>query len=145
MAKLSIHGDGIQIEYLRKKKAYCSDGKVLINYGGGWKLYAKIKPGLNYKDVAQRALDYQRQQITAATAWAEYRNILMKEIKSLEKRNLFLAVFELMPDDPDGVYSETHDCFMHDMPRLDLDTICQLSRLHKQVEIERQSAAAVEV
>ena len=110
MATLSKHGAFIKVSNLRFDIAYCEDGKILRNYGNGWKLHAKLKPGVNWKEYAQRQAD----NIKALPGeYQRFRSMLFRMGKPLKARTIIIAALELLSDDIDGLYSELGDMGLH--------------------------------
>ena len=106
MAKLSAHGQHKQVTFLKFKKAYCSDGTILKNYGYGWKLFAKLKNGITWEDAASRAIAYQERMKRERPLFAAYKALALKLCPSLEKRQYLITGLELLSNDPDGLYTE---------------------------------------
>jgi len=130
MAKICAHGAIIgTVEYLTHAKRYMSDGVILKNNGpGGWKLAGKVKPGIDpaaaYTAAASRLAD----KLGALPDVAAYLRAL-HDLAGMGKRwKLHMAV-TMMPDDPDGVWSEACDGY-GDNVHADLDDVCQLCRLY---------------
>lgn len=135
MAKLSAHGKEIgRIEFLNYTKAYFEDGKILKNSGFGWKLHAKVKPGIdpvaNYQDAKQKAEDY----LAIRPAFREYKKAF-HDIAGLSKRWKLAAAFDMLGDDIDGIWSECCDGY-GDNIACDVEEIAELSRLRKAAAAE---------
>lgn len=110
MAKLSAHGTEIgRIEFLTRTKAYFSDGKILQNSGHGWKLHAKVKPGILPSDAFARAQALQAQFMRDNPEYARFHCMLHEACGSLAKRWKLYYAIEMMPTDCDGVWSEVCD------------------------------------
>lgn len=129
MAKLSARGDEVgRIVYTTCTKAYMSDGKVLKNYGDGWKLYSTIKadftPASAYAS-SRAALDRWEAAYPAGLAYKKALHDLAGQGKRLK---LHTAV-QLMPDDADGVWSEACDSY-GDNISADVDEVSALCRLY---------------
>ena len=109
MARLSKHGCEIgRIHFLTKTAAYMSDGSILQNDGGGWRLAYTVKPGHTPADVYARRLELQQQADRDYPAAAAYRRELHRLAGMSVRWKLHEAV-RLMPGDPDGVWSESCD------------------------------------
>ena len=139
MAKLSAHGNKVgQIDYLTYSKAYMSDGKVLKNSGFGWKLCAKVKPGV---DVAQAFANKQRKQaeyFAEHPAYAAYRAAL-HDLAGLCKRWKLHTAITMMPDDYDGVWSEACDGY-GDNVSASVDEVAKVCILYAAAMSEQQSS-----
>ncbi len=139
MAKLSAHGKQLIITGMRYRKAYCSDGKILRDTGGGWKLYAKVKPGFTYETAYQTALDVIAKNRTERPAFFAYVDKLKEYVPSFKKRTMFCMLIDTLgPNEADGIWSEIHDSYSDDMPKdLELDDIVELCQAYEAVEQER--------
>lgn len=136
MAKLSAHGHQVgRIEFLTYAKAYCADGKILKNDGSGWKLHSKCKPGITPEAAYAAAVERQRAFLADRPMHAAYRKAL-HDMAGLSKRwKLHLAV-QMMPQDPDGVWSEACDGY-GDNVHADVDEVCELCRLYESAMTEQ--------
>lgn len=109
MATLSKHGrELLRIDGLLVKIVYCADGKVLRNTGSGWKIWKKVKAGLDPVEVAsKRHLSHQ--------AWREARPCYCdfeRQFKSLvppDHRWTAWEALKSLPDDLDGLWVEFND------------------------------------
>lgn len=130
MAKLSAHGAEVgRVEYIGKVKAYFADGKVLVNYGQGWKLAGKLKPGLTPESAYQSARDNLARLLAERPALAEYRQFILR-LAGIGKRWKLVQCLQLMPSDPDGIWSECCDSYS-DNVHADIDEISTLCRLYE--------------
>ena len=130
MAKLRAHGTEVGTIYgLTGAKRYMSDGKVLKNLGFGWKLHATVKAGIDPAEAFQRAKAKEESFIASRPLWAAYRKEL-SELAGLSKRWKLHAAISLMPDDPDGVWSEACDGY-GDNVHADVDEVSKLCTLYK--------------
>jgi hypothetical protein len=139
MAKCSAHGKEIGTLFFgTTAKRYMSDGKILRNYGFGWKLaLGKIKPELAHlspEALFIRARSHQAEWLSAHPAAAAYQKEL-HGAAGVSKRWKLHAAIQMMPDDPDGVWSECCDGY-GDNVHADLDDIVTLCRLFKAAEAE---------
>ena len=109
MAKISAHGKIIGTIFLTTSaKRYMSDGAILKNIGFGWKIYGKVKPGVDPAAAFEHAANRETAFRLARPCAAAYK----KELHSLAGMNTrwkLHAAVQLMPDDPDGVWSEACD------------------------------------
>lgn len=138
MAKLSAHGSEIgRIVFLTYTKAYMSDGTVLKNIGFGWKIHAKVKPGVDPRDAYQRAIDRQSAFLADSPAYRAYRSEL-HSMAGVGKRWKLHGAVELMPQDPDGVWSEACDGF-GDNVSADVDEVAHLCDLYLAAEREAKA------
>jgi len=135
MAKISAHGTEIGTVYFTTHaKRYMSDGKILVNKGFGWKIGPKLKPGVTPEQAYANKIEHQRKVLSEMPAMAAYRKEL-HELAGLSKRwKLHMAV-ELMPDDPDGVWSQACDGY-GDNVHADIDEVSHLCRLFKNAAAE---------
>jgi len=142
MAKLSAHGQEIgRIEFSTYTKAYFDDGRILKNSGFGWKLHAKVKPGFSIAEAFQAARVKQAEFRAARPAYAAYVDEL-HALAGLSKRWKLAAAVELMPDDPDGVWSEACDGY-GDNVSADVSDIVKLCDLYKAAADEARAAKAL--
>ena len=129
MAKLSVHGQEIgRITTLTGIKAYFEDGKILKNIGFGWKLHAKVKEGISPFTAYENALNRQIENLKSKPALAEYKKAL-HALAGINKRWKLHQTITLMPDDCDGVWSESCDGYS-DNVHADLDEIAKLCQLY---------------
>ena len=141
MAKLSAHGAEIgRIRYTSYEVAYMSDGKILRKIAGAWKLYKKCKPGVDPAQAYRHASEKQVAFLAQRPALAAYR----KELHSLaglgKAWKLHMAI-ELMPDDPDGVWSEACDGY-GDNVHADISEVVELCQLYNLAVIEGKALNA---
>ena len=137
MARLSAHGQNKQVVYLKFKKAYCADGTILKNYGYGWKLYAKLKAGIDWLDASNRAIAYQARMKQERPLWAKYKALTMKLCPSLEKRQYVITGLEMLSNDPDGLYTELDENY-HTQNYLDFDDVNSLCIAFDNAQIEHK-------
>lgn len=129
MAKLSAHGTVIgTVDYLDYSKRYMSDGVVLKNHGQGWKLAGKVKPDVRPMDAYQRAKASLDAILANRPATATYR-VMLHDLTSMCNRWRLHAAVKMMPDDPDGVWSDACDGYGGNV-HADLDDIVELCRLY---------------
>ena len=130
MAKVSAHGTEIgTIHFLTYAKRYMSDGVVLKNIGFGWKIHGKLKPGVTPEQAFNNASERSRVFRANKPAYCAYRAAL-HDLAGLSKRWKLHACVELMPDDPDGVWSEACDGY-GDNVHADIDEVSRLCALYK--------------
>ena len=109
MATLSKHGEEIgRLELLTSKVAYYSDGKILRNQGNGWKLFRKVKPGVNVNEAFHHRLSSQSEFAAQRPAFIEFKRQL-HAIASFQDRYMVKAALEMLANDPDGLWSELND------------------------------------
>ena len=141
MARLSAHGSIVgEILYISRAKRYMSDGKILMNYGHGWKLHGKLKPGWTPESAAARSAENLRAHIAAHPAYAAYRQAIHDACGLAKRCRLHLAI-TMMPEDPDGVWSDACDSG-YDSVHLDLDEIVHLCMLYRNVLKESKEIPA---
>jgi hypothetical protein len=147
MAKVSAHGTEIgTIYFTTSAKRYMSDGVVLKNQGFGWKLAGKVKDM-----TPQEAFEHQRtkqiETLSDKPATVAYRKML-HSLAGLGKRWKLHAAVSMMPDDPDGVWSEACDSY-GDNVEADIDDCSQLCALYRQAvqeakDIKRRNPTKLE-
>lgn len=125
MAKLSAHG----VELARRETpnsriAVMSDGQIMRNYGQGWKLWKKLKPGV---DAVQYAAKFKAKTEAIPREVQSYISALI-DACDLEHRARLNMAIELMPNDPDGVWSEFDN---YEGYELDLDDIVKACRCYE--------------
>ena len=144
MAKLSAHGAEIgRAVYLTSTKAYMSDGAVLKNYGDGWKLSGKLKPGVTPEHAVARAVAGIAEWEQARPAGRAYKKALHAIAGQSKRYRLHLAI-SLMPDDCDGVWSECCDGYC-DNVHASVDEIAELCALYRAAQTEGKNIAATTV
>lgn len=138
MAALSKHGSEVgRIERVASVKAYMSDGTVLKNAGFGWKLYGKVKPGIAPQQAYETAKAGYAAFLAARPMFAAYRDAML-DAAGIGKRWKLATAIRMMPDDPDGVWSDCCDSYS-DNVECDLSDIVNLCRLYQSAE--REAAA----
>lgn len=141
MAKLSAHGRELdRREYCDCRIAVMSDGNVMRNFGQGWKLYKKVKPGV---DIAQYAKDLRAKYDARPEVFHSYIKALI-DCTDLEHRARLHMAIDLMPEDPDGVWSEM-DMGYHSVDIEDVVRACRarvrLLEFYKTPEFAAYAAA----
>jgi hypothetical protein len=140
MAKLSVHGEEIgRLHYSTFSEAYFIDGKVLRNDGSGWKLRGKMKEGFDIREHFAKNQKKQNDFLAKFPATAKYRKML-RDLGGSKRWKLHTAI-EIMPDDPDGVWSETCDGY-GDNCSASIEEVCKLCELYQLAISERQEAKA---
>lgn len=135
MACLSKHGTEIgRITFTTTQKAYMSDGTVLKRVCGDWKVAGKVKSGFSVQDHFERAKAHQEQYLANHPALVPYRKAL-HSIAGMGKAWKLDMAISMMPDDPDGVWSDCCDGYS-DNVHADLDEIYELCRLYKAASAE---------
>lgn len=130
MARLCKHGSEIGTVYLTTAaRRYMSDGVVLKNQGFGWKIHGKVKAGLSPQDAFNQAFARQESFLRDRPAVAAYRHEL-HAMTGLCNRWKLHAAIQLMPDDPDGAWSEACDGY-GDNVSADVDDVAKLCQLYK--------------
>ena len=142
MAKLSAHGAELfRVEFSTYRLAYMSDGSILRDCGGGWKTYKKIKTGF----AIHTHVESVRQHFAVVTpdrvCRAHFRETLVREFPCLQTRIQVVTAIELMPDDPDGVWSTLEDYGAE----VDLDTVVNLCRGYQAAIAEGKAARAAKL
>lgn len=135
MAKIKAHGFEIgTINYVPYSKKYMSDRVILINRGHGWKVFGKVKPGVEVADHFAKKAEQQQKYLNTHPAMAAYRQEIIKI--PLTKRYWIARCLELMPDDPDGIWSELNDGYYVKF-NLSVDRIAHLCTLYKAAKAEK--------
>lgn len=141
MAKCKAHGAEIgTVYYVTRAKRYMSDGTILHHRGQGWKLFGKVKAGIDPAAAYQSAKTRAEEYWSSHPLTADYRSKLHALCGQGKRAQLHMTV-TLMPDDPDGVWSEACD----DWRRLvdaDLDDIVALCRAYQLAAQERARDSA---
>ena len=123
MATLRKHGKELaRIEFARFTKVFCADGKILKNRGDGWKISATVKPGFNPVDVAATAVRRNQEKLDACPNWARFIKLVTRW--GVRTRCMLVTAIEMMPEDPDGVWSTMDDHGKH----FDLEDIVELCK-----------------
>jgi hypothetical protein len=137
MAKLSAHGaELLRVEFSTYRLAYMSDGKILRDSGGGWKTYKKIKTCFDIRTHVESVRQHFAVVTPDRVCRAHFRETLSRGFPCLETRIQVVTAIELMPDDPDGVWSTLEDYGA----QVDLDTVVNLCRDYKAAIAEGQAA-----
>ena len=138
MAKVSAHGSTIGTVYFTDHaKRYMSDGVILKNHTGAWKLHGKVKEGITPQAAYYNAIEYQRTWLAKRPMCAEYRRQLHNLTGMGNRWKLHLAV-TLMPEDPDDVWSEACDGY-GDNVHADIDEVCDLCRVYLSAVAEKSA------
>ena len=142
MATLSKHGQEIgRIKGLTWTKAYFANGDILKDSGFGWKVWGKVKAGMNPEDVFKRHQEHVESVLTARPAYATYKREL-HELAPLSLRWKLHTAVEANPQDPDGVWSDCADGY-GDNVHASIEEIVNLTRLYLLEEGERKELAAL--
>ena len=138
MAKKSAHGNELYLHVgITSKRAYMSDGQILINRGMGWKLHAKVKDGINPIEVANNARQH---DLTCPQRRPAYYRMLklFQDLVSFTDAWKVLAAIEVMPDDADGVWSALDDEYSS-RGRYSIEDIVQLCEAYRSAQDESRS------
>lgn len=140
MAKLSTHGIEIgRLVFTAYSKAYMSDGKILKNYGDGWKLSAKLKHGVSMADYFKKSQDRLIEWAIENPEAAEYKKALHNLTSQSNRSKLNISI-QLMPKDADGIWSDCCDGWSDNI-HADLDEIAELCRLYLAIPRKEIEAA----
>lgn len=140
MAKLSAHGTEIgRLVFTSYSKAYMSDGKILKNYGDGWKLSAKLKPGVDMESFFKKSQDRLIEWAISNPEAAAYKKALHNLTSQSNRSKLHISI-QLMPDDADGVWSDCCDGWSGNI-HADLDEISELCRLYLAIPSKQTETA----
>lgn len=139
MAKLSAHGtELLRVEHLNCRVAYMSDGKMLRDSGDGWKLWKKLKPGVDAREHAAKWRAFYENVTPDRFHRAELRKRWVAEWPGLEHRVRAYITFDMLGDDIDGIWSELDDAGIG----TDLETIRELLQYWRAALQEGNEAAA---
>jgi hypothetical protein len=129
MANLSAHGTELdRFEYATCRVVVMSDGAILRDRGDGFRTYRKVNPKLTpRKSAVLRRLSYNA-RMAACPTWELYIMALRKEAGTLKNRGELHAIIQLMPHDPDGIWSTMEDA--GEGGGRSLDDICNLCELY---------------
>jgi hypothetical protein len=136
MATISKHGEEfLRIERLADKIAYFSDGKILRNQGNGWKLWRKVKPGVDLVAHAAERKAFSERWQSERPAYTAFKREF-HAIVSFSERYMFLTLLQTLANDPDGVWVEAND-----MLRISIgvEECCDLCRLYEAYAAECKS------
>ena len=135
MAKLRSHGlELFRDEGLTDKIALFADGHILRDYGSGWKLYKKLKPGQSATDYAETLRE--RLRTLRGPSWHAFAE-RFHALVSFKNRHFVYNAIKLLPDDPDGVYSEMDDSFMGREIGLSIEECVELCILFRAAAAEK--------
>ena len=127
MARLKSHGRELdRREYAAFRVAVMSDGNVMRNVGSGWKLWKKVKAGV---DPVHYAKETRKKYNSHPQVFHEYIEALSNTVP-LEKRWELHTMISHMPEDPDGVWAHFDDRHLH----LDIKECIQLCRLYRELK-----------
>ncbi len=133
MAKLSAHGTELaRRETPTSRIAVMAD--IMRNQGYGWKLWKRLKPGVDAVDYARRFTERGNALPIEVRMYTE----ALVNACDLEHRARLHMAIELMPNDPDGVWSTFEDYSGYS---LDLDDVCKACRAY----LSAQAAVKAEV
>jgi len=140
MAKLSAHGQEIgRIDFTVYRLAFMSDGHILKNHMGEWKLHKKVKPGESIADVYAKSVERQKAYLYVRPCLTAYRKRL-HNLAGMGKAWKLHACVELMYDDPDGVWSEACDGY-GDNIHADIDEVSDLCAMYRAAIAEQRQLA----
>lgn len=135
MATLQAHGREIgRIEFPEMRLAYMADGKILRNRGDGWKLFKKVKPGVDPREAYRLRLAAREDAVRRNPTYGLYIRELTKLAGSLECRARLHMMIEMMPTDPDGIWSELADGYdemSRKIGRIEIDDLCSVCALYR--------------
>lgn len=138
MAKLKVHGAEVGTIYTTTSaKRYMSDRVILKNIGFGWKLYGKVKPGIDPAEAFARAKAKREALLIEHPSFAAYVREL-HDMAGLAKRWKLHAAVSAMPEDCDGVWSEACDGYSDNI-HADIDEVAKLCRLYLVALTEAES------
>lgn len=110
MATIYKHGGEVgRIDKLTFSMLFCADGKVLRNLGDGWKIWRKLKPGVEGGPLGafRRCKAEYDAKLRNGPDFAHWRDLVHDF--PLRMRALVVDAVRLLPNDPDGLWSELQD------------------------------------
>ena len=110
MATIYKHGGEVgRIEKLTFSMLFCADGKVLRNFGNGWKTWRKLKPDVEGgpRGCFERCLDDYRAKLGNLPEFARWRDRV--HVFPLRHRAFVLEAVKLLSHDADGLWAELED------------------------------------
>jgi hypothetical protein len=127
MARLKAHGTELaRRETPTGRIAVMSDGNIMRNYGTGWKLWRKLKAGVDPVEYARQFDERTRAMLPELRAYIQ----ALQNACTLERRWWLHENITLMPTDPDGVWSHC-DEYGHS---IDIEDIVRACRLYQACE-----------
>jgi hypothetical protein len=114
-----------------------SDGQIMRNQGQGWKLWKRLKPGV---DPAEYARKFRERSAAIMPEVRMYIEALADAV-DLEHRWMLHESIVAMPEDPDGCWSALDDYGCG----ADLDDIVKACRLYLVAEKATKTAPVSEV
>lgn len=127
MARLKAHGIELdRREYATQRVAVMSDGNIMRDFGTGWKLWKRLKVGVDPKEYAAKC----RASYNALPEFFHDYVKTLKDATGLPFRSRLHELVKVMPSDPDGVYSEFND-HTYGGDTVDLDDCVKLCRLYQ--------------
>ena len=127
MATLRAHGRELyRLRAAGYDKVYMEDGTVLKNSGDGWKVYARCRN--NPADLAEKVREKHLRKREEQPAYREFLDRML-EVGGIRVRSALCMYISLMPNDPDGVWSEM-DSWRETRDRLSHREISELCRLY---------------
>lgn len=126
MACISKHGKELdRREYCDCRVTVMSDGNVIRNVGQGWKLWKKVKAGV---DVAEYARSIRAKYDARPEQFHSYIETLI-DACDLEHRGRLHMLADSMPEDPDGCWAMFDD-FGY---QLDIDDVVRVCRARQRL------------
>lgn len=107
MATLYKHGEIGQIERLTFKVAYCADGNILRNDGYGWKIWRKIKEGIDPVELFHKKQKEYQEKLISLPCFAAWRKAI--HAFPLKHRAIIVEGVRMLGNDLDGLTSELQD------------------------------------
>lgn len=107
MAKLCAHGSELaRRETPTGRIVVMSDGNIMRNDGFGWKRWRKLKAGVDPQEYARKFNAGTESIPPEVRAYIQ----ALQDTCDLAHRARLHTAISLMPNDPDGVWSELDDC-----------------------------------
>lgn len=147
MAILAKHGSEVyRYNGIAYRLSFRSDGEILRNSGSGWKLWKRVKAGVNPAEYANRQRERHAAMDERQPLFCAFRS-LMEELVPFGARYWVLEALKLLPGDPDGLCVELAEStlqYSDDNPDLSIDDCVKLCQAYQLAEEEAQRAASVD-
>jgi hypothetical protein len=141
MAILNKHGEAFILELTWHRKAYCTDGSVLSNYGDTWRKTGTLKPGVTAEQAYKHQLAIRDEILSKRHYLSELRRLIYAATKSWKKRMWLKTAVETLYDDPDGMWAELQDCTY--APKLGVDECAKIGTAYRNAIAEYKAIRGI--
>lgn len=145
MAVLSKHGiELFRIDDLTCRISFRSDGQIMRDNGSGWKLWKRLKAGVDAAEYADRHRAKWEAADKAQPFYCAFRDLLA-ELVPFKARHWVCVGLQTLPDDPDGLCVELQESglrYSEADPDLSLDDCCKLCEAYRLMQREREERLA---